>query len=232
MWMRWGKFAQAKASFVTAPHIARDWCHPIAMQKPSFKECPHFTEFAVMHPDFVWHFNPVNTSWYTDGSCKGNGRVGARGAWGLVCREGPSFGKSWGGALPKIEPIMSEGVMFDAKPTNIRGEGRALVNAFQQIINAGLEGTHKIGTDSELWIKMMEEYMPNWIAKGTPETFETKKNSDLCRQIYTLSKQAIKLGAVVRYVKARHDYVPDDTTREDWTGNKLAEQAAEANLTL
>ena len=209
-WWLWGAYAQAKCR---AAPTKKEWCHPIAMKSPSFKDCPHFAEAKHIN----WSLDPIVTKWYTDGTCKGNGRVTARGAWGCICKEGPLAGKSWAG------PITTP------KPTNNQAEGAAIECALKNIIKGAANGRHVICTDSEHWINMIEDFMPKKYDSGDTK-FATYKNSEMCVRIWDLNIEAQKMGVEYRHVNAWHDYTPTPERQLDWEGNRDAEAAAEAAL--
>lgn len=231
IWLLWGSSAQKKDKLICAKHTIKKWCHPVAMTNPSFKQCPHFTEIAAAHPDIVWKNAPIETRWYTDGACPNNQNAAkARASWGVVCTKGPKAGRSWGGRLPKTERIISEGKDFDARPTNIRAEGKALIAALQEVLACGLPGKHVVCSDSKFWIDdMLLNHIPKWIKEEVP--FTKKKNSDICTRLWGLYERARAVGLEFRFVNAWHDYKPNDATRQDWEGNKLAEEAAQSHLT-
>lgn len=223
LWLAWGKQAQNKCRFVTAPHTLMEWCHPIAMVSPSFVHCTHFTEVTRRNPHFIWHLNPVDSEFYTDGSCIANGRPGARGSWGVYCGSGIFARREWGGALPAATPVQIDDAVVDQPPSNIRGEGVALIKALLIINDSGVAGRHTIYTDSQFWIDMLTRHIPTWIERKTP--FTTKKNSDIVNQIWREYSRRVA-GVNIVYTQAWHNYTPDPVTLPHWTGNKQAETVA------
>lgn len=200
------------------------------MTSPSFKHCDHFAIVQKAHPQIVWHFDPIDTLWYTDATCKNNQSAAkARGAWGALCRRGPYAGGKWGGALPQSTDVPFRGGIEKARPTNIRGEGIAVMFVLNMIIKTGVRGRHTIVSDSKFWIEdMLAGYMPSWVERKIPWT--DKKNSDITSRMWTLWTKAKALGAEFRFTNAWHDYTPKDSEREDWEGNRDVEAVAESYL--
>lgn len=69
---------------------------------------------------------------------------------------------------------------------NIRAEGTALLRALQRTstLPVGERLVLHIVTDCEFWIKMIKEYIPNWIKKGGMEALKNYKNPDLTEDIW------------------------------------------------
>ncbi|KAH0471352.1 MAG: hypothetical protein KVP17_003180 [Porospora cf. gigantea B] len=100
---------------------------------------------------------------YTDGSCLGNGQLGARAGWGVYF---PADGAGYRGRLP------------GSLQTNQRAELHAIIVALNKICDKA--GTFEVVTDSVYAKNSLEEWIPRWklngwrTAKGAPV-----KNKDL-----------------------------------------------------
>lgn len=233
MWLLWGKDAKEKGALIDGKkHRVLEYCHPVAYPPNDFTDCPHFTEVAKRYPEFTWSLAPVETHWFTDGACPNNqSATKARAAWGVICVKGPLAGKSFGDAV-LLKKITKLGAEIDARPTNIRAEGLALINAMEMILKAGLYGKHVIYSDSKFWIDdMYTKHIPNWLSDGL--SWDKHANSDLTEKFWSLTQQLkSKLGIFeFVFVNAWHDWSPTtDAEKYVWEGNKAAEEAAEKYL--
>lgn len=228
-WLLWGADAQRKTNLIDPKkHTIHKWCHPVAMVSPSFKHCPHFRMLADKHPELVWEPN-MNSTWYTDCSCPNNQNPKlARAAWGVVCTEGRCKGVTMGGRLPALTQIWSEGKEINVRPTNIRGEGTALIEALKKIVDTGVSGAHLVCSDSKFWLDMYDTHIPGWVARGID--FKSRKNSDIVTEFWHVSRLAAQLGMKFKFVNAWHDYTPNRDTQLDWEGNQAAEKEAQKHL--
>ena len=229
IWCLWGKDAQSiKPLISTQHHQIFEHCHPVAITTPSFSDCNHFAEIAKIHPNFIWDYRLTKTDFFTDGACKGNQFTNGKASWGCVCTAGILKDQSWADAL---QTTMIENV--EARPTNIRAEGMALVCAFEKAIGLAKYGiSSRIFSDSKFWIDdMFTQYIPNWVANSIP--FTKKKNSDLTTLLWSLYQKSLPTGLIqLVFVNAWHDR-PEPTESYDkyiWIGNQKAEQAAEAKV--
>ncbi len=98
---------------------------------------------------------------YTDGSCSPN--------------PGP-------GGFAVIENGKPVALGADADSTNIRMEGRALIEAMKYVQPEQCE----IRTDSEFWINVLTKWAPGWEAKGWKKAKGEIKNLDLVKEAYEL----------------------------------------------
>jgi uracil-DNA glycosylase len=251
----WGTDAQSKAPLFEGHRILK-WCHPVAMQRPSFSECDHLRELAKLHPDMVWDPRKTETHFYTDGAAKGNQFTSTRASLGVACTAGLMAGRTWSKQLqtvtiPGPQPKKSktgvgnsgvrraDGIWdVEARPTNIRAEGAALIRALELALSLPEQFASVIHTDSKLWMMDMlgaeggKGYMIDWLERGVPWT--SKSNSDLCEKIWVLWSRAMKRGNIrLHFVNAWHDRErPADGTDDLvwWLGNQAAERAAESAL--
>lgn len=125
---------------------------------------------------------------FTDGSCSPN--------------PGP-------GGYAVIEDRVPVALGKDKASTNIRMEGRALIEAMKYSNGAKCE----IRTDSEFWIKVITEWSIGWEAKGWKKSKGEIKNLDLVKTACELYK---KSNAKLVWVRA---HVGTD-------GNELADEWA------
>mgnify|MGYP001195193291 CR=1 FL=1 len=142
---------------------------------------------------------------YTDGSCLGNGRKGARAGIGIYFGDDDSRNVS--------EPFLN-------KPTNQRAELNALLRAIQ-IIEADINNSNRsviIYTDSKYSIDCIYRYSKGWIRNGwKTANGNPVKNQDLLRPLLGLMRPGIQLI----HVKAH-------TGRQDRhsKGNEMADRFA------
>lgn len=108
---------------------------------------------------------------FTDGGCKGNGKKTSKGAYAFYVSEGPYKSNIVYGCLNNEIP-----------PTNIRAEGTAILKAMKFLIKNNNWAYAKIVSDSQFWIDMIEQWIPNWVKKGVD--FNTKNNPDLVKKIW------------------------------------------------
>lgn len=248
MWCLWGKDAQAKAPLIRSGKILR-WCHPVAMERPSFSECDHFRKIADLYPDLVWDPRKTETHFYTDGAGKNNQSKDCYASWGVVCRRGLMAGRSWSGQtvlktivgpIPKRTKKTGEIRKYkelggglaevEARPTNIRAEGEALIRALELALSL-TPYKSIIHSDSKFWIDdMLQGYIPDWVERGVK--FTSKANSDLLERIWPLWQRASAAGTRFQFVNAWHDRDRPEggDDLEWWLGNRAAEEAAESAL--
>lgn len=74
----------------------------------------------------------------------------------------------------------------DGETTNIRMEGKALINALK--LAGGDKAT--IYTDSEFWINVITKWAPGWEAKGWKKPGGAIKNLDIVQEVYALYNNA------------------------------------------
>lgn len=107
---------------------------------------------------------------YTDGACKGNPGVGG-----------------WG-ALLKYRDVVRELYGAETLTTNNRMELTAVIKALEALKRPGL--TVRLFSDSRYVLSGIEEWMPNWKARGW-KTSSRKPvlNQDLWQRLDELSQQ-------------------------------------------
>ncbi len=75
----------------------------------------------------------------------------------------------------------------DGDTTNIRMEGRALIEAMK----LSIEFKCQIYTDSEFWINTITKWAPNWEARGWTKKGGDIKNLDLVKEAYYLYQDSL-----------------------------------------
>lgn len=224
IWCLWGSHAQSKETHIKKGTVLK-WCHPVAPVEPSFSKCDHFTQISAKYPDLIWDFSLVETHFFTDCSAPNNQSKLCKASWGVLCTKGLFKNRSWAEELQTVK-VNYKGEFIEARPTNIRAEGMAIVQA---LTLAKLVPFAKVSifTDSLFWIQMLTEHIPNWIADNTP--FTNKKNSDLVSNIWNVYKNT---HAQLKFVNCWHDR-EEPTDPQDhyiWKGNKDVEAIAAAIL--
>lgn len=225
IWCLWGSHAQEKEAFIKSGKILK-WCHPVAPTVPSFSKCDHFKIISQQYPDIIWDFSQTETHLFTDCSAPNNQSKYCRASWGVLCTKGIYLGRSWGEVLETVKiPFKVE--ITEARPTNIRAEGLALVQALKIAkICSGIKV--KIFTDSMFWIDMLKNYIPNWVANKI--AFVQKKNSDIVTSIWDAY---CGNHAEIIFVPCWHDRPEPDHSSIDyyhWKGNKDVEAVAQKLL--
>lgn len=99
---------------------------------------------------------------YTDGSASPNPGPGG---WAVIEKDRPVA-------------LGSE----DGETTNIRMEGRALIEALKYVEDESVE----VHTDSEFWVNVVTKWAPGWEANGWKKSKGVIKNLDLVKELYDL----------------------------------------------
>ncbi len=218
-WLLWGNDAQ---SFDVPSNNIMRWCHPVAMTRPSFSECDHFTKLAPL--GIIWSCDETETDLFTDGACSGNhlksGRVAGA---GVVCTRGILVGSEYDFPVPETK-VMYKGEMQIAQPSNIRAEGTAILRALQ-LVARHPDIRFNIYTDSQYWIDAIFSYIPHWIAEEI--AFTEKKNADLTKDIYD-AWRAVESRCKIIFVDSHHSKTPKNPPDPYLkAGNLRAELAAQ-----
>ena len=157
------------------------------------------------------------TVWFTDGSCIGNGPKATSFEWGVFkCYEnGVKCNKSFGGTDTKKTT--------DYNPSNIKGEGKAILYVLE---NLNPVEQNVLYTDSQFWVNMIKDFMPNWYKKGV--NFNEKKNPELTTPIFNTYKK-VKDSVTIEFISAYHNYKPKTELESFiYAGNKRAEDIAKS----
>lgn len=99
----------------------------------------------------------------------------------------------------------------DGETTNIRMEGKALINALK------LAGDDEVTiyTDSEFWINVITKWAPGWEAKGWKKSGGAIKNLDIVQEVYTLYNNA---RATLTWVRG-HEGDEGNELADTWANN-------------
>lgn len=126
--------------------------------------------------------NSENNIVYTDGSASenGNGPL-ARAGYAAYFTSGPLTGLKLVGRIGPVQMPGEEEFIF---PSNIRGEGFAIIRALEAVLALPEKPMVEVVTDSEFWINMIKIFMPRWVNNGTP--WASKKNPDMTRLLWKL----------------------------------------------
>jgi uracil-DNA glycosylase len=244
--MCWGRDAQNLiAKTITKArhkfHIL-EWCHPSPMTGDKFLSCDHFIVANNILRDI--RKDPIDWSTidstkqkvstsdamakqiiFTDGSAvsssgkkSGNKKdANCVGGYAAVFVDGPIKGELLGN--------LDTSTYF---ASNIRAEGHAFISALSKC-NQELTSPAQIElyTDSEFWIKMVQEYMPRW----SKEKFTQKENSDMTQMLWKLWEEIHKKHKVVLHHVYSHNKsgLKDSANEADkfqYTNNELADQLA------
>lgn len=260
VWFLWGKFAQSKEELISKgnqqaldraqqSNIILKCCHPSPnCTTPKFVDDSQagWNHIKNVCPEIWW--NTLGHVGYTDGSCKNNQvPTKARASYGFHFNHGPFKGFKKGGAVLRKQIQYTDDrdqedpdKLSTFHPSNIRGEGYAILNMLKHVLNNKSHMSVIIFTDSKFWIDMITKWMPNWAKKIDQKKMRwcDKKNFDLVEDMWnTVQKfKELKLPINLKYVPAHHDckkeFIQDKTHSNyvNWAGNKLAEEIAEENL--
>lgn len=136
---------------------------------------------------------------YTDGSASGNGNGPlARAGYGAYFTSGPLTGLKLAGRIGPVQLPGEEEFIF---PSNIRGEGFAIIRSLEQVLALPEVPVIEVVTDSEFWINMIKIFMPRWVNAGTP--WNAKKNPDMTQLLWQLVCDFNERGGSL---KLRHVY--------------------------
>jgi uracil-DNA glycosylase len=91
-----------------------------------------------------------------------------------------SITKKWSDplAVTYIESAENETIF----PNSQRGEGVAILMAFEHVICNGMRCNIEIVTDSMFWINMINDYIPRWVKLNRP--FYVQKNPDVVSRMW------------------------------------------------
>lgn len=162
----------------------------------AYISCGHF-EVANK---FLSGSNAGQVSWdpdaphvaYTDGSAIGNGMGAvARGGYATYFVSGPLKSLKLTGRFGPEYSAAGDEIIF---PSNIRGEGLAIIHALEHVNKCRATKVVEIVTDSKFWIEMVEKFIPNWIKTKSP--FSAHKNPDLVERIWNVVGNIRTMGKV------------------------------------
>lgn len=178
--------------------------------------------------EFTKNIDVKTLSFFTDGSCIGNGSVDAIGSYAAVCVSG----------YKKNTIIYGKLVNKLLTPTNIRAEGIAILKVLELLLQELQSKKWKcciIYTDSEFWLKMLYNYMPTWPAAH----FKLKANADITILMWDIwsqlliSKKNIQIIHVYAHNKDNRANSTDPYKKFTYDVNELVDELASTarNLT-
>jgi uracil-DNA glycosylase len=208
----WGRNAQAAEPMLknNGKALVLKAVHPSPMSQASlaesaqFRHLTHFDDanaFLAKNGCGVIDWNPAATHVvYTDGSASGNGQGAvARGGYAAYFTAGPLKSLT---LIGRFGPVHSSAGQNDEFifPSNIRGEGLAIIHALEHVQKCLAPKVVEVVTDSEFWINMVEKFIPKWVRTGSP--FADHKNPDLVARIW----EVVNLIRAHGSVTFRHVY--------------------------
>jgi uracil-DNA glycosylase len=139
---------------------------------------------------------------YTDGSATGNGQGAvARGGYAAYFTSGPLKSLKLTGRISPVHSPEADSFIF---PSNIRGEGFAIIHVLEHVAKCRATKIIEVVTDSKFWIEMVEKFIPSWVKKeGADTTFATHKNPDLVARLWDVIGRIKAAGGKVTF---RHVY--------------------------
>lgn len=129
---------------------------------------------------------------FSDGSCTNNGKKTSVGGYSVLWLNGAKHGDITMGKVPDK----------DIPATNIRAEYygvKTYLDYLKKDIKNSDWNSSVLYSDSQFWIKMIEEYMPKW----SKSKFETKANSDITLPLWILWNELQNSG---KSVSIKHIY--------------------------
>jgi ribonuclease HI len=171
--------------------------------------------------EFAVSINPKTLSFFTDGSCSGNGKKTSVGAFSAICVSG----------YKKNTLVYAKVNDLKIKATNIRAEGSAIITVLKILlrdIECDKWNHCIIYSDSEFWIKMIYNYMPKW----STFNFAVKANPDMTTTVWNLwtklqmYDKKIEMVHVYAHNKDNSATSPDPFKRFCHDNNYIADELA------
>ena len=108
----------------------------------------------------------------------------------------------------------------EAKSSNIRMEGMAMISAIEY---AGEEGC-EIFSDSEFWINVLTKWAPSWEKRGWRKSNGEIKNLEIVQKLYGLYHQyPVKLNWVRGHVGTQYNELADEWANKARKGATIDE---------
>jgi uracil-DNA glycosylase len=194
IFMLWGNPAKTYADIIDDNCIIMQYGHPspLAQSHQNFLLCTHFVDVNKILkqkklPLIDWNVdeqpNDIDKGFsmhkkkvvaFSDGSCEPNKKCPeSRAGYGAYFVLGPFADVILYGNL-SVVPYYA---------TNIRAEGMAILKILEYLNKRSNEWTEcDIVSDSDLWIKMITVYIPNWV--NTSVDFSEKDNCDITTKMW------------------------------------------------
>ena len=225
IFMLWGNYAKKKATLLDAKCTILTWNHPspLAQSRYPFIDCSHFNDanrklrnvgpidwnqsIPESYVETRFEMNENRVVAFTDGSCNPN----------KICPEAIA-GYAATFVLGKFKDVAIYGNLQNRPnfASNQRAEGMAIHRVLMYLKDHIHEWEECIiVTDSDFWIKMINDYMPGWDAKQMD--FMERKNPDITIPLWDLHNcLTYEFGKTVEFRHVRsHDkdgwskYEPD-----------------------
>lgn len=244
MFMLWGRDAQAKEKFIDVDkHYVYTWLHPSGMAQTGpehtrFINCDNFELASEMYLELYdkeMNWNPIQTTHvYTDGACKGNGKAGAVGGYGVYFQDGPLKGTKITSYLPDAT---YNGVKMNQ--TNNRAEILAAIDALETYYYHKCIGNLIIVVDNELTMNIATKWIDDWFKY---DKVEERKNADLLHRFKKILDKVRtyqkKIGCGFRFQWVRSHLKKDQIPKKGTTaytyylGNEIADDLANMGVKL
>ncbi|MBR2725302.1 ribonuclease HI [Candidatus Saccharibacteria bacterium] len=106
----------------------------------------------------------------------------------------------------------------EAKTTNIRMEGSAMIAAIEYVGEEDCE----IHSDSEFWINVLTKWAPSWEARGWKKSKGEIQNLDIVKRLYELyTTHSVKLVWVRGHAGTIYNEMADEWANKAREGAKL-----------
>lgn len=220
-----------------------EWSHPSPLANNGlppgrrFENCGHFgranglLQEARLRP-VCWD-PEARTVVGFDGGCAANGKAGAAAGFGVAAAGGALEGLRVAGAVQPLEYALEGELPWlslrpvagkPAAPSNNRGELLGGCWAMLAVLRSGVRGDVKLVTDSLLFKRTLEEWLPARRAKGTERGL---KNFDLVSAAEALRAAVLErcAGLEMVHVRSHRKKPPAAPGSELWTEWKLNDEA-------
>jgi uracil-DNA glycosylase len=214
IFLLWGSVSQSFIEIIDDDyHICLDYIHPSPLEQKgiinkNFINCEHFNyinkfleteglskinwipektkQIKILFDDAesIFGISADKHIAFTDGSCYPNNKSDkSRSGYASIFVSGPYKDKCVYGNMD----------IAKCNASNIRAEGFAIIRTLE-LINDCKDPWNKcdIITDCELWVKMIDNYMPKW----SKEKFKEKANPDLTLRLWLIYNEVKKKGEI------------------------------------
>ncbi len=154
------------------------FCHPSPLNGDRFLACPHFSDLnrlltSLKLSPVAWDSVEQRQVDEKEPECEK----------AVIFTDGSAYNGMAGSAALFVSGCVLAGkaILVNGRGTNIVAEGTAILSALRAVQrDASAAELVEIYTDSDFWIKMIEQYMPNW----SREQFEKNANSKLTAAVH------------------------------------------------
>lgn len=181
-------------------------------------------QFKLINTNFTNFISKIDKKTllaFSDGSCTGNGKKNSVGGYALMWANGAKWGEIVIGRVPDN----------DIPATNIRAEYygiKTYLDSLKKDIKNPSWDSAILYSDSEFWIKMLEQYMPKW----NRAKFLTKANSDITLPLWDIwvelknTDKNIQIKHIYSHNKDKSATSSDIAKRFQHDNNKLVDELA------